>query len=433
MDDNKEEVEAIEEIEEIDGIEIISGDYPDEPKKSRFLIINKIREFKSKKIGGIIWQVGTSLLMLALAAGVGIFLAVGTKNGSPEHFGQNYFDYYANRNWYNMYQNTEIEESEFINFDTFKNTMNQFAVEGIIEDYEFEVVDEKDGYAYLNVNYTLEAPDEEETTEGETFNPKRTYSMVLKEQEEKILMFYSTWKGSMMEYIIENCTIEIPSVVTPTFDGSTIEKYKISENEETGTTTYKLDRVFIGEHTIELTGDGIDTITAKVDWSKNSNGYSLNRADLKIKEEHKAVVNQQATDIVLGFYSAALANGDTAAIKGLITESEAAYLHIDEQFAAMLGEINMENGRTLMNMEIESYECEVSEYDYMNNAVITFKYIANYTARGERSVIDGVRRQYNGTNSGEAKVYFTYTEEGWKAVDVDITCIDYSVEAEAEV
>lgn len=433
-----------------DGVEIISCD-DDETSKNIFKkIADGVRRFKKKKYGAIIWQLGTSLLMLAIAAGIGIFLAVGKTKGGPVPFGEKYFGYFANRNWYNMYNDTDIEESKFINRTTFSKVMNEYALEGNITDYEVEVEDRDSEYAIINVKYTMEK-EAEETTSGETTVEEETaaepvsegetpteaetetekvegtYKMTLKKQEEKILLFYTTWKGFADAYIIEDCKIEVPSYVTPTFDGIDLSDCYAGENSETGNVIYELDRVFVGTHTIRLTGENIDAREVEVVWEEDNSGYAANAADFGLKAEYKTGIEEQAVNIVVGYYSAVLAGQGADGIKSLLVANEEVYSRVDQQYSAMEGEINHSDGRTLINMEISSYSSTIENYQYMSSLTLVFNYTANYNARTGRTVIDGVRKRYEGTNSAVAKVYFQYIDGTWKAVDAEVPCIDYTV------
>lgn len=444
-----EDKELKEEKLKADGVEIIPCD-DEEPETNIFKrIIGAVGRFKRNKYGGIVLQLLMSLLMLAVAAGIGIFLAVGKTKGGPVPFGEKYFGYYANRNWYNMYKDTEIKESKFINRTTFAKAMEEYALKGNVTDYEVEVQDKDDEFAILNIKYTMEKPveeptsmDEEPSTEGETTTAEEeqeeddepetekvdgVYTMTLKKQEERILLFYTTWQGFMDAYILEDCVIEVPAYVTPVFDGIDLADCYAGENSETGNAVYKLDRVFSGTHTIKLMGENIDAREVEVVWEDDKAVYTAPSSDFGLKEEYKAGVEEQAVNIVVGYYTAALSGKKTDDIKALLVANEEVYNRVDQQFEAMRSEINHSDGRTLLSMEISSYSCKIENYEYMNKLTLVFDYTANYKAKTGRTVIDGVRKRYEGTNSATAKVYFQYIEGAWKAVDTEVTCLDYTV------
>lgn len=478
------------------GIEIIDIDVDEynkekEPKTVFGRIHRKIKKWKQNKVVGIIWQLVSSLLLLALAGGIGILVAVGQVRGGPKVFADEYFGYYMNNNWYNMYQKTEITESKFINLNTFSQMMSQTSLDGDVTDYEI-VVDSRSGdYATVRAKYkmnkeaetqdiqesteptvpetpaeeTAEAPAEEtpaegtaeapaaeipaegtaelpaeetlaaETTEEKETEPatievEGTYTMTLKKQPENILLVFTTWKGSVDNFIIKNCTIEVPAYVRVTFDGIDISDCVTGTNEETGNTVYTLDRIFMGQHTIKIEGDSIDTITENVQWEKNHEKYELIQDAIPIKSEYKQNMQNKAVEILQASYSSGLTDGKTDNIKPLFRESEESYNHIDEQIKALYNEINHEDGRTLISMEITSLRYELTDFIYNDSVTVNMIYDVNYTAKKGRTVINGYRKNYTGSNTAIAAVYFKYIDGEWQAVDMNVNCVDYTVEAE---
>lgn len=505
--DEKAAVKEEKSLEDI-GIEIIDIDedeYIKEEKKGNiFIRINKkIKKWKKNKIFAVVWQLVTSLLMLALAGGIGIFTAVGQQKGGPKVFAEEYFEYFINNNWYNMYQKTEITESKFINLNTFVAMMSQNAIDGTVTDYEV-IVDSRSGdYANVRVKYNVnkkadpvteqttdepnepapeetaeqdpavEATTEEgqtaaeaaegseaqtETSEGEAapeqepvedenapqaetpaetqqveapmVNVEGTYTMKLKRQPENVLLVFTTWKGWVDDYIIKNCTIEVPSYASVTFDGMDISDCLTGTNEETGNAVYSLDRIFMGQHVIKIEGDNIDTITEKVMWDKDNQKYELVQNTIPLKNEYRESMQSKAVEILQAYYASGLADGSADGIKPLLVESEEAYAHVDEQIKALYNEINHEDGRTLISMEITSLRFELTDFVYNDSITVNMIYDVSYTAKKARTVINGYRKNYSGQNYAIAAVYFKFIDGVWHPVDTSVTCVDYTVEAE---
>ena len=449
------------------GIEIIDTDYDDYGKKKKRKSIfgrirGKIKKWKKNRIFAIVWQLVTSLLLLALAGGTGILVAVGQMRGGPKVFAEEYFEYYINNNWYNMYQKTEIKESKFINLSAFSQFMSQNAIDGNVTDYDI-IVDSRSGdFATVRVKYNMNKEAEaippadeqtqeegtaeesaaeestaqdsaaEENTEPATLKVSDTYTMTLKKQPENIMVIFTTWKGWADNYIIKNCTIEVPSYAKVTFDGVDISDCAEGINEETGNTIYTLDRIFMGNHIIKLEGESIDTITEKVLWEKNNEKYELLQASIPIKEEHRAAMQNKAVEILQAYYASGLADGSADGIKALLLENETGYAHVEEQITALYNEINHEDGRTLISMEITSLRYELTDFVYNDSVTVNMIYDVNYTAKKGRTVINGYRKNYTGKNTAISAVYFKYIDGQWQPVDTAVTCVDYTVEGEGE-
>lgn len=278
--------------------------------------------------------------------------------------------------------------------------------------------------------------DEEAESQGSekknSIEVEGSYTMKLKRQPENILFFYTTWKGCVDDYIIENCTIEIPEYLNVTFDGMDISDCRTGISEVNGNAVYTLDRVFMGKHKIEISNENIDTMVAEVEWNESGAAYVLEEKDLNLKEEDKKNIKEQAINMIVSYYTTAFAGKNADSIKELVYADEAAHTHVDTQYKTMLDEINHEDGRTLISMEIASYGYRLEEYKYMESVSVVVEYTANYTAKKPRTMITGIRKDYNGTNTATAKVYFKYIDNEWKLTDADIVCIDYSVDSAEE-
>lgn len=412
--------------------------------------IDKFKKFRKTKTGGIVCQIVSSLFMLAVAAGIGIFLAVGKVKGGPTIFAEEYFSYYAANNWYSMYENTEVKESRFINRSAFIRYMSQNEIPREVESFEVAEVDKDGDYAKVKINYVMKneeesvsnlAPGDEqdtgeeitqETTEQITskkINNKGTCTLKIKRQEENIMLFYSTWLGDIESDIIKDCTISIPDGFTLKFDSDDVEDLH-KKNAETGMKTYKIDRIFKGIHKLEVSGNGIDTKTIEVNWNKDKSEHHISITDLGISDEMLKEIETKTKQLLLKYYESALLNVGAEPIKELVSGDEAVKESIDNQYKELLANINKEDGAMLSTLDIVSCKCTIDEYVYMESAKVTAEYTANYSAKKARNIVYGVRESYVGTNTATMTLSLKYVDGVWTIVDSNMTCIDYSVETE---
>ena len=164
--------------------------------------VGKIERIK-KKIKSINYKATfamlfSTLVLLAIAGGIGVILAFRTYNGGPEKYAKKYFELYANKNWYTMYDYSDVTESEFITRSQFAQAMENKYGNEKIKDYTVTLDDEDENYAYLTVNYTVETMVEgsveknsteetkkKETTEEKEEKKKETEEETTEEKEEK--------------------------------------------------------------------------------------------------------------------------------------------------------------------------------------------------------------------------------------------------------
>lgn len=385
----------------------------------------KLIKFKNSRIGGGVCRLLVSLLMLSIAGGIGAFIAVGEVKGGPKVFADKYFSFFANSNWYSMYNNTDIEESDFINRKTFAKAMSQYALPGEVTEYEISVEDKNSETATVKAEYTMKVyPD----VESEDFMMETgSWTMKLKRQPENILLFYTTWKGSVDDYIIEDCQIILPEYAGAKLDGIALNDYLDSVDEDAGLATYKIDRVFMGEHILEVTDDNIESSIFEFIWSDDEDTYTVEEENLSVKEEYRNAASEKSQELLLQCYTTVLTQGTFDEIKPLLAEGEEIYTNAEQKIEALRSEAIRDDGAYIINIQIVGIESEISSYKYMEHLEMKVRYEAEYTAKTGRTVINGQRTTYEGKNTGEATIIFDYINGEWQLVDFNIPCVDYSV------
>jgi len=252
--------------------------------------------------------------------------------------------------------------------------------------------------------------------------------MTLKIQDKKILLFYNTYKGFVDSYIINGCTIEAPEKFNIKFDGVSIKSLAKGKNKETGNIIYDIGRVFKGEHKITIESEEIDTTEKVVNWDKNLSTYVVPATDYDIKSEDKKAIQATIKDLIVGFYSSSLAETGIDELKPKILENPDVYKNMDEIYKTMIKDINKKDGTTLLTVAFKKFDYVYEDYKYRESVNCVINYTCDYTARKKRTVIDGVRKKYNGTNVGTAKVSFVFLNGVWTPTNIEMGCLDYSIE-----
>lgn len=394
-----------------------SEDMMNNIKNYLIYIENKLKSIKQKikkhKWLSLLMDLLSTLILFAIAGGIGIFIALGKHAGSAENTAKEYFDAYINQSFETMYRYLDIEESEFINEEAFEQMMEGKIIYGDFSDAKVEMKKQKGKYAYVDITYT-----------DDTTKEQITLEIKLKKQKKKIYKFFSTWKVDADQYIVNNYTIEAPEEADISFDLKDL-KTCLKETKN-GVNTYNINRLFEGEHTVGIDTVYIDAMSESLSVEKDDEVYSVNVTDFNMKKDDEDYVLSIAEKLVFGMYSNALNETGTDDLKEYFDGNEEKEKMLKECYDTMLGEINKENGATLKTMSVDTYKVYVFSFKYPSKAEIRVDFNCEFTAKTGRTMINGVRGAYEGTAASTGKVYFTLSDGKWVVDDMDITCFDYS-------
>ena len=369
-----------------------------------------------KKAVSFIKEALKILIILAICAGLGIFLAVGNRASSPEKFAEQYFSHYVTNNFEEMYEMVDCEESEFITLENFVNKCEGEKIYGSIRGYSFSKgVRKGDKLTYV-VSYYL----------GSESQP-HTYSITLNEQDEKTHMFFNTWKVSVENMIIEDYKINVPVGRVVTLDGMDIKKYYSKTSEDGTVDTYIIDRLFTGDHTIAVNLDATGEITKTEYVSHNGQEINITTNDFAMKPDVQQKLYEYSTYIVKTMYEYAMdSTKNSEHITSLYANTDEAKASAKATFEAIRAAIQKENGASLRVLDIKTLSPSIQEFIYPDRVAVKVTYNYEFKAVTGTSVLSGIIEEYSGSGSDTAYVYLNLIDGAWKIVKVDLTCIDYS-------
>lgn len=382
--------------------------------------MGKVKDFFKKKKGAILQLTG-SLVMLLIAAFIGIMLGL-NKTNNIDKYVNDAMEYFSDSDWAGLYQFSESIDNDFINELFFEEVaLKQY---GEIKEDTASVDNIVEGAdeAYAQISY--------KTTDGE----KHSCKLYLTKKDEINYLFFNEWKLDIGKMIIRGSKVSAPTGFAVYMDGVqlTIDNAVIEYDETTGMDTYTIPRLFSGEHTIYFQKDGVEIVEAAVIWNENQSAYELEAEDLQLAASQEDCINGSAQDIVLNMYTAIFNEGGISEASEYFVQDEATISMLTAVYDNMLAAINPDDGSTLNSMEITTFDKGVIEYTYPNQVSITLNFECTFAARGPRSSKGGVRDKYEGTTSSEIKMHFVLEEGEWLCDNLDMTCIDYSKKEETE-
>lgn len=384
--------------------------------------MSKITKFLKKKRRSILQLFG-SLIMLALAAGIGIMLGLKKTNDINKYINEA-VDYLAEENWVALYQYSELEDSTFINEIEFGKAAE--ALYGKITEEKVNIVnvDENEKNATVIVSYKSDDGSE------------KTCELEFDKKDKKNYKFFPQWKLNIDDMIISDCKLVIKKGFKVYLDGIelTADNADIASGNEKGTETgidvYNISRIFKGEHVIYLQREGLEVIEASAVWNENGSEYKMNENEIKLMQSQKDELNSSSKNVVIGMYAAIFEESGTEGIKQYFSQTEDILGALDGVYENMLSAIKPDDGSTLNSIDIISFNYDNIEYTFPDKADVKVSFECSFKATGPRNKNGGVRERYEGTSGSEIMLSFVKSDGAWRCEKVDMECIDYSKKEE---
>lgn len=373
-----------------------------------------VQHFLHTRFGSFLWQMISSALILAVAAGIGIFAAYAKMEGSSKTYAKDYFKYFMTHSWSLMYAATDLENTKYINQDSFAEMMKNIVPSRGSDKYKFVERGSDGDYNIIDVVYQETGSD-----------IKQTMTLRMKKKEEKTFLVLDQWEVCLSQEILRDCTITAPININVTLDGVSLADANYVDDLDAGLRTYILDKVLAGKHTVELSGTDTKSTYETFLWEGSKSSYAVQTTEIPLTDRIIQQCSEQTIDMVIGMYTGVLTNSGCDAVKNfLLTEEDKA--GADAMYAALLAQVNQDNGATLISMTFDSYDTAMTDYVYGQSFGIQFNFGTTFTAKEARTQMSGVRKTYDGTAQGTAMVRFECREGQWVPVGMEMNCFDYS-------
>ncbi len=376
----------------------------------------KEKKIDKNRVKRFLIEAGKIIGTLLVCAGLGFFLALGNRASDPKRIAKDYFSYYVTNNYEEMYKMIDVDESEFINLDNFKIKCEGEKIYGSVNDYTLSKPVEKDDTITYVATYKLGGSDID-----------HTYTITLNKQKKRTHLFFRTWKVSVKRFVIDDFRINVPVGTTVHLDGVDISKYKKSTTEDGTLDSYKIQKIFSGDHTVSVNLDATGQITKTQYITKNDKTMTITTNDFAMKPDVQKKLYEYSTFVINSMYQYSMdvtKNFDD--IKVLYSPSEEAQASAKATFDTISAGVVRSDGAYIKQLEIKDMKPEISSFTYPDKVTVTVNFNYSYTALTAMTTLSGIVSEYSGEGSDSANVYFSLVDGDWKIVKVDMECVDYS-------
>lgn len=379
-----------------------------------------IQKFMKTKFGAYLWQIVSSILILAIAGGIGVFAAFAKTEGSSMTYAKTYFKYFMTHSWSLMYGETDLDTSKYINETSFGEMMNNIVPNRGSDKYKFVDRGTDGTYNIIDVVYQETGSD-----------VKQTMTLKLKKKEEKELLILNQWEVCLSSEILRDCTVTAPAGMNLALDGISLSDAEYTDDPDTGLRTYTLGQVLAGKHRLEISGVQTKSVYESFIWESSRSGYTVQATDIPLNDDVITLSSDKAIDMIIGMYTGVLTNAGCDSVKEYMTTDEEK-AGVDVVYASLMSQVNRDDGSTLISMTFDSYNTEVIDYVYGQTFGVRFTFGTTFTAKEARTQMSGVRKSYNSNAQGEAVVRFVCRDGQWVPSSIEMNCFDYSKPAEAQ-
>ena len=379
-----------------------------------------IQKFMKTKFGAYLWQIVSSILILAIAGGIGVFAAFAKTEGSSMTYAKTYFKYFMTHSWSLMYGETDLDTSKYINETSFGEMMSNIVPNRGSDKYKFVDRGTDGTYNIIDVVYQETGSD-----------VKQTMTLKLKKKEEKELLILNQWEVCLSSEILRDCTVTAPAGMNLALDGISLSDAEYTDDPDTGLRTYTLGHVLAGKHRLEISGVQTKSVYESFIWESSRSGYTVQATDIPLNDDVITLSSDKAIDMIIGMYTGVLTNAGCDSVKEYMTTDEEK-AGVDVVYASLMSQVNKDNGSTLISMTFDSYNTEVIDYIYGQTFGVRFTFGTTFTAKEARTQMSGVRKSYNSNAQGEAVVRFVCRDGQWVPSSIEMNCFDYSKPAEAQ-
>ena len=379
-----------------------------------------IQKFMKTKFGAYLWQIVSSILILAIAGGIGVFAAFAKTEGSSMTYAKTYFKYFMTHSWSLMYGETDLDISKYINETSFGEMMSNIVPNRGSDKYKFVDRGTDGTYNIIDVVYQETGSD-----------VKQTMTLKLKKKEEKELLILNQWEVCLSSEILRDCTVTAPAGMNLALDGISLSDAEYTDDPDTGLRTYTLGQVLAGKHRLEISGVQTKSVYESFIWESSRSGYTVQATDIPLNDDVITLSSDKAIDMIIGMYTGVLTNAGCDSVKEYMTTDEEK-AGVDVVYASLMSQVNKDNGSTLISMTFDSYNTEVIDYIYGQTFGVRFTFGTTFTAKEARTQMSGVRKSYNSNAQGEAVVRFVCRDGQWVPSSIEMNCFDYSKPAEAQ-
>lgn len=252
------------------------------------------------------------MMIIASCIILGGFIAIYENRSNAKIVAREYFQCYLRSDFKEMYKYVDVEESDTINYDTFKKKLKNEKTQVTFADYIVSKAVKKKGLSIVTVSYTNGYTNKKEKLEIKLVKKRVSNSV------------FPKWKVVIDDWIVNDVKIKTVNGENFTFDGkkltaSDVETVKDDKGNETKYDVYKIDRLFSGVHDCYLESTYTECSCRKK-IEKDKFELNLKSESRLLKNEYSQSLGKDVNELVVAFFNAQKDKSSYKVLNGYFTD-----------------------------------------------------------------------------------------------------------------
>lgn len=390
--------------------------------------------FQSKFLPGVKkylkWIIVGVVVILAIVA----FFVTGSVMSNPGNVVTSFLSNLANNNYAAAFDQLNVEESEFVNGDTFAQYISEQETD-FSEYRNYRVLPYNDYVRLQADEYGLgsltDAYLEEESGDGSTLSyvavapdDSDGLQFTLVKQDSNFLLFWPTYKIDT-EGMLADATIYTLPDSTVAIDGINVPAGTADEDTPDGCVPYTVPAILGGDHTLTITNPLAEDYESDI---SVYSGYTRTVSDLTLSEEVIQGRFEASQELLPTLVNGAIANTAFDDLGIAVTSDSSALADIKEAYDDLLADLHDDDGTGLKSITFTDFE-DTSYYDeldsdltYGSRVRFRYDYVATVRDYGTDQLVDEASTY---THSSNLSVEYAYENGSWVLSGLNSLYISY--------
>lgn len=327
---------------------------------------------------------------------------------SAEAAAETYFINLVNGNYKTAYKSFELEEDDFVNLDAFTTYAKQMNFENMsdcqVEKRESDSDDSDATNKTVSITYYYEGDENE-----------HRYSVNMEKSGRKRLLFFDDWNVTKSAILCTDCEITVCDGAKLVIDGIEVDSAYINPEADSAEyyDTYCIPQIIQGNHVIEVSMDGMETI--KESQYINSGSFYVSYTDMYCTEDTCKELQTLAVNNLYRIYDAALKGKSFDEIASIFTSNEDRLYYIQEDYNYLVEDFASDESTQINAITFNN----IAAYGSTNSTYVelSFKYVIDCMTEDWWT---GSMKQ--DTIQGSDYYTFEFAKENGEWVQLDLSC-----------
>ena len=333
-------------------------------------------------------------------------------NFSAEHKAKQYFVALVNEDYDSVYSLFNINTEDDKNFLLKKDGIKQYrASAGLTDVLNYKVNDNSPFWKMDKDDEIRKEVVISYTNRGDS--KEHTFTVNLVKESAKKYYIFDDWSIDYVGIAASNVKINVAEGAKVKVDDVEIPEKYLTTGEVPGDSTYTIPIIFTGNHKIEVSKDGLETLKRNETVTGNNDNISLD--DMRLSKDTAEVLEELAINNMKSVYLAAL-NGDSFdKIKDIFVQDADSLHSIKAQYDELAQGLNNDS-RHVTKIDFTSVKTDIDVTEPVVTKTVFYQIYFSYYYRPWFG--DPEWKDSNNTGSMYIRTEFKYVDGKWLQTDL---------------